>query len=279
MTRLRRKRRLNRLDRPRLIGKPAFLILFAIIPLWAQTVHFAVIGDRTGEHAAGVYEKVWNAVAAEKPAFVLSVGDTIEGGRDAAADAEWREVLRGLPSLPFYLAPGNHDVWSAMSADLYRKYSKRDLRYSFDAGSAHFTVLDNSRSDAMPDAEMAFLEEDLKAHSAQPVKFVVSHRPSWLIPAVLGDRSFPLQRLAKKYGVQYVIAGHLHEMLHAEVDGVHYVSMASAGGHLRASEKYEDGWFFGYAVVDAGKSGVKFTIHELNGRTTDLALWGKAGLK
>jgi len=261
------------------VRSAALLVFAAGLSLSGQTLHFALIGDRTGEHVPGIYEQVWKNVAAENPAFVLSVGDTIEGEHDATAESEWQQVLKGLPGLPLYLTPGNHDIWSPLSETLYRRYSKHDLHYSFDAGPAHFTILDNSRSDALPAAEMTFLEEDLKAHGAQPVKFVISHRPSWLINATLGDASFPLHQLAKKYGVRYVIAGHLHEMLHSELGGVHYVSMASAGGHLRATRKYEDGWFFGYATVDVTSSGAIFKIHELNGRTTTLEDWGKSGLK
>ena len=72
-------------------------------------------------------------------------------------------------------------------------------------------------------------------------------------------------------------------MLHAEMEGVDYISMVSAGGHLRASGKYEDGWFFGYAVVDVTPKGVQFRIHELGapygqGRSSELKEWGKAGL-
>ena len=89
--------------------------------------------------------------------------------------------------------------------------------------------------------------------------------------------------MAKKYGVQYLIAGHVHEMLHIDLEGVTYLSMASAGGHLRASKKYEDGWFFGHAVVDVRGSTVNFQIEELKaphgyGRVTELKDWGNAGL-
>lgn len=262
--------------------RKSWRLLIAAFLAWslpAQTLRFALIGDRTGEHAPGVYERVWKAIAAEKPDFVLSVGDTIEGEHDATAESEWQEVLKRLPALPLYLTPGNHDIWSPFSEELYRKYAKHDLHYGFDAGPAHFTILDNSRSDALSTSELAFLEADLKMHERQPVKFVIMHRPAWLLPAMLGDTSFPLHRIAKKYGVQYVIAGHLHEMLHAEMDGVHYISMASAGGHLRATGKYEDGWFFGYAIVEVTPSGAAFTIHELNGRTTTLGNWGKSGLR
>jgi hypothetical protein len=130
---------------------------------------------------------------------------------------------------------------------------------------------------------LTFLEEDLKDHKDQRLKFIVSHRPSWLLKVMLNDPGFALQRIAKKYGARYVIAGHVHEMLHAELEGIDYISMPSAGGHLRASGRYEDGWFFGYAVVDVGPKDAAFQIHELGapygqGRLTTLEDWGKAGL-
>ena len=248
--------------------------------------HFAIIGDRTGEHIPGVYEQVWKDAAADKPAFVLTPGDTIEGLRDDTAATEWQQVqetLKPWAALPLYLTPGNHDIWSDASEKLFRQYAKHPSHYSFDYGSAHFTVLDNSRSDFLSPTEMAFLEEDLKAHQSQKWKFIVSHRPSWIVNALFGDPAFPLQQLAKKYGVQFVISGHIHQMFHAEIDGVTYLSMESAGGHLRASGKYEDGWFFGYSEVDVSPKGVDFKIHELGpplgeGRTTTLADWGKSGL-
>ncbi len=55
---------------------------------------FAILGDRTGEAQPGVYEQVWKDVAAGNPAFIVSVGDTIEGMNDRSAEAEWRQVSR-----------------------------------------------------------------------------------------------------------------------------------------------------------------------------------------
>ncbi|MDQ6707123.1 MAG: hypothetical protein M3Z85_14255, partial [Acidobacteriota bacterium] len=87
-----------------------------------------------------------------------------------------------------------------------------------------------------------------------------------------------------KYGVQYVIAGHVHEMLQARLQGVTYLSMPSAGGHLRASKKYEDGWFFGYTVANVRGNEVSLDIRELQppfgeGRVTTPLDWGKIGLQ
>ena len=270
----------------------AILVAAALLAGWlvcapADEFRFAIVGDRTGEPLAGVYEQVWNEMAAEHPAFVIGVGDTIQGGDDAQAATEWREVERILDpyrKIPLYLAPGNHDIWSAASEQLYREHAAHPLHYGIDYGPAHFTILDNSRSDELPAGELAFLESDLKAHAAQPLRFVVMHRPSWLIPVALRNPDFALHQLARKYGVQYVIAGHIHEMLRLELEGVTYVSMLSSGGHLRESAEYERGWLFGHALVTVKNKGVAaFEIHEANvpngrGRTTSLSDWGMLGL-
>src|SRR5579872_5524311 len=94
------------------------LVLSAAL-LWAAAAqnrpdgfHFILLGDRTGEAQPGVWEQVWKQAAAEKPAFLVGAGDTIEGGNDATADAEWREaklILAPYAAIPLYLAPGNHD--------------------------------------------------------------------------------------------------------------------------------------------------------------------------
>jgi UDP-2,3-diacylglucosamine pyrophosphatase LpxH len=247
---------------------------------------FIIIGDRTGGTQPGVYEQVWQEAAAEHPAFVVSVGDTIEGLNDATAEAQWsavEQILTPYRPYPLYFAPGNHDIWSERSGRLFRKFARHEPHYSFDYGQAHFTILDNSRSDEFSADELTFLEKDLRAHVAQPVKFIVSHQPSWLIHVVFANETFAVHQLAKKYGVQYVIAGHVHQMLHVELDGVTYASMASSGGRLRASRKYEDGWFFGYTRVEVKGKNVSLHVKELKpphggGRVTRLEDWGVAGL-
>jgi Icc protein len=280
---------------------------FAILPLalgvwllggWAaaqrtgaqnDSFQFVILGDRTGETQPGVYERVWQEAAAENPAFVVSVGDSIQGLDDATAEAEWRQfqqILAPYRRFPLYLAAGNHDIWSARSASLFQRNAAhpppRLAHYSFDYSQAHFTILDNSRSDSLAPEELQFLQDDLEAHKDQPVKFIVSHRPSWLVNAMFQNPRFRLQQLAKQYGVQYVIAGHLHQMLDVDLEGVTYISMASAGGHLRGTEQYRDGWFFGHALVGVHSQAVDFHIKELKspqgqGRVTELKDWRRAG--
>jgi len=251
-----------------------------------QEFHFVVLGDRTGGAIPGVYEEALREADLDRPDFIMSVGDTIEGGNDRTLTAEWQQIRRILAPYRRYrlfLLPGNHDVWSTASADAFKKYAMRPLHYSFDYQQAHFTMLDNSRSDNMPSDELAFLEKDLQAHIRQRVKFIFSHRPSWILQVVLGNPDFAIHRLAKRYGVQYVIAGHLHEMLHFELDGVTYISIASSGGHLRASKRYEDGWFFQRTFVTVKDDSADFRIKELGppfgqSRITRLEDWGAVGL-
>lgn len=278
------------MNRPRRALVFGGLLPTLLLCAWGATApdsfRFAILGDRTGEAQNGVYEQVWEEVAAESPAFVAGVGDTIQGMNDAGAEAEWREarrILQRYRRIPLYLAPGNHDIWSTASERLFEKHTAHPPHYSFDYGRAHFTILDNSRSEELPAQELVFLEADLKAHAGQPVKIIVMHRPSWLVDVALRNPDFALHQLARRYGVQYVVAGHVHQLLRFELEGVTYVSMPSSGGQLRLSGLYKDGWFFGHALVEVHADSIEFQIKEAGpprgqGRVTKLTDWGMAGL-
>lgn len=271
----------------------ALISVFLAVGAWAayrvtgdDAFRFAIIGDRTGEAVPGVWEQVWRETDADHPEFVITVGDTIQGGNDATVDREWQDAIRMLAPYRKYrifFTPGNHDVWSSDSAEAFTKYTKHPLRYSFDYKQAHFTVLDNSRSDSLSAEELAFLRNDLKAHLKQPLKFVFSHRPSWILQVVLSNPNFELHQLAKGYGVQYVIAGHIHQMLHFQLQGITYLSMASSGGHLRDGKEYQKGWFFAHTMVTVRGTSAQFEIKEVGpphgeSRVTTPADWGAAGL-
>jgi 3',5'-cyclic AMP phosphodiesterase CpdA len=273
--------------RPALFLALLALLTLALLSTPTSDFRFVILGDRTGETVPGVYPQIWRELSQEHPAFVVTVGDTIQGAVDARAPAEWREVDRILApyrAIPLYLTPGNHDIWSPASERLYCRHAAHPPHYSFDYGPAHFTILDNSRTDDLPAAELSFLESDLEAHAPAPLKFVFMHRPSWLFSVALRSPGFPLHRLARRYGVRYVIAGHIHQMLRFDLEGITYLSMPSAGGHLRASRLYTDGWFFAHSLVTVTANAVSsFEIHEARppngqGRVTSLVDWGMLGL-
>lgn len=247
---------------------------------------FAILGDRTGEALPGVYQQSWRETDADHPAFVITVGDSIQGGKDSDAETEWREVQRLLAPYRKYrlfLVPGNHDVWSPTSARLYERYARHPLHYSFNYKQAHFTVLNNSETDSLSPEEIEYLKRDLQENAHQPLKFVFFHRPSWLLQALLKNPTFQLHQIALQYGVQYVVCGHLHEMLRFEVGPVTYLSMASSGGHLREPKTYEAGWFFQHTLVTVHGNSAEFAIKELKppfgqGRVSNLKDWGTSFL-
>jgi Icc protein len=259
-----------------------FLLFLALAAAaFAADPRFVILGDRTGGATPGVFEQILKEAGAEHPDFMVTVGDIIEGGNSETAESQWQlinQMLKPYAKYPIYLTPGNHDIFSAITERLFREHSGHPPHYSFDRGPIHFTVLDNSRSDALADTEIAFLEKDLREHAAAPVKFVLMHRPSWLFPVTLKQVEYPLHRLAQKYGVKYVIAGHVHQLMHAEFEGVTYLAIPSSGGHLRATGQYEDGWFYGHALVELTGKEARIEIREAKaphgeGRVSKPADW------
>lgn len=232
----------------------------------------AILGDRTGNAVPGIYEQVCKEIAAHHPDLILNVGDTIEGLNDDDARLEWRAVRavwKDFGDTPFYLVPGNHDIWSAESARIWQVVSGHPPQYSFDFRNAHITVLDNSRAEGLGADQLAFLESDLAAHTAQSPKLVFFHRPFWLLPVKFQNGNFPLHRLARKYGVEFVVSGHVHEFDRSQFDGVEYIMVGSSGGSLTHGKGAPvgssglDGLYFGYAWMHVEDGAGKLEFRRL----------------
>src|SRR5713226_5177640 len=247
---------------------------------------FSILGDRTGAAQPQVYGRVWREVDLLHPDFVINVGDTIEGGNDAGAEAEWR-ALRPLwdryKQYPLYFTPGNHDIWSDVSRRIYEKESGHPAFYSFNYQDSHFTVLDNSQTENLGDQQMEFLARDLEQNKDRNPKFILFHKPFWLIPVKFQSGEFPLHKLARKYGVRYVISGHGHQFVRAVQDGIVYLEVGSSGGHLRGKE-FSQGWFYHHVYARVNGSRIEMTVKEIDGplgkgRMFKAEDWGGSGPK
>src|SRR5205823_10611161 len=77
----------------------------------ANDFAFAIVGDRAGGAQPRVYERIWHEIDQHRPNFAITAGDTIEGGNDATAESEWRQLrpIWSKHSYPVYFTPGNHD--------------------------------------------------------------------------------------------------------------------------------------------------------------------------
>jgi len=195
--------------------------------------------------------------------------DPIEGVRDEFAESQWRE-LRPLWSsyrFPFYFTPGNHDIWSERSLQIYKKETGRSNYYGFNFQNAHFIVLDNSRTLDLGDDQLKFLEEDLKANRDRTPKFIFFHKPYWIVFLKLQSGEFPLHQLAKKYGVNYIVSGHGHQFIRMTRDGIAYMAVGSSGAKLKG-EGFAQGWFYHHVSGVVKGNEVQLTVKELRGATS-----------
>ncbi len=234
----------------------------------AASFRFAIVGDRTGRAQPGIYEETWREVAASHPDFVITVGDAIEGLNSRTALSEWTSVRKNWPpGLRVYHTAGNHDIWDAASEALYVEETGRAPFYSFDFQGAHFTVLDNSRTEALSPEQLRFLESDLRSVRSPGPRFVFFHRPFWLLPLKLQAPELRLQTLARQYGVCCVISGHGHQFQSIQHEGVLYLEVGSSGATLAgagpAGIGYAEGWFYQYAWVTVADGKASFEIREL----------------
>jgi predicted phosphodiesterase len=210
-------------------------VLTAASAVNAETVRFAIIGDRTGDHQPGVYGEILREVERMQPDFVMTVGDQIEGYTDDTTqlNAEWIEYKQLIQTLtmPIYFTPGNHDILSDIQEQVFRDQIG-DPYYSFDENGYHFVVLDNGRwerGEQLPAAELNWLNQDLSKHTGARATLVFMHKPFWY-NGVAAGRPDTLHEIFKTYGVDAVFTGHFHEYFSGRYDGVMYTGIGSSGG-------------------------------------------------
>lgn len=281
----------DKFTRPAAATRRHFLHLAAAIPAFgaAETgFRFALIGDRTGTAAPQIYSRTWREVSLFGPDLAVSIGDTIEGGKDSTAAREWREmdeVWRRYRRVPTYNVPGNHDIWSPESKRLFEIEAGHPATHAFVHGGALFVILDNSLTDALPPGQLEYCERTLAQYRDLRPKFVFCHRPSWLLDVAVGNRNFGLHTLARKYAVDYVISGHGHQLVHLELDGVRYLEIGSSSGSiargLRLGQGFKEGWFYHWIWAQVRDGKVEMTVKEVSppGRVFRLNDWGPSGAK
>jgi predicted phosphodiesterase len=258
----------------------AFAILAGVAITSAVTepkndFRFSIMGDRTGGAQPEIYGRVWREVDMMHPDFVINVGDTIEGGRARPVEeiqaqwAELRPVWERYSHYPLYFTPGNHDIFSDTSEQMYERETKRKPYYSFNYQDAHFTVLDNSRTDSLSQDQLDFLDRDLTAHKDRKPKFIFFHKPFWIAPLKQGLSEFPLHQIAKKHGVEHVISGHGHVFVRIVRDGIAYMEVGSSGGQmtkaLEMGHGFKDGRFYHHVWVHVKGGKVRMSVKELDG--------------
>jgi 3',5'-cyclic AMP phosphodiesterase CpdA len=197
--------------------------------------HFVVLGD-SQFHEPAVFNRMIDDVHHLNPAFVVQVGDMIDGYADPAeVESQWlrfRNQIAPLGNVPFVPVPGNHDLYNAERRSdtalqaLYERHWGPTYR-AFDYRNARFLILNSDapgeERSIGPD-QWRWLVEQLTVHSAEHV-FVFMHRP----PSTL-ENADALHQLLRGHRVRYVFYGHHHHYHFLERDGIRYV-MTNAAAH------------------------------------------------
>lgn len=198
-------------------------------------VRFAIISDRAGGHVPGIHGQIATEIERLRPDFVMTVGDMIEGYVDDSARivSEWVEydsIIDPISS-EIHWVPGNHDIWSDMSEELYRRFVGEPY-YSFDHGGIHIVVLDVSRyesSSEISGEQLEWLIQDLENSRDASYTMIFHHKPLWE-QTVADGKPDTLHTIFQKYDVDAVFCGHYHDYFSSEYDGIMYTCIGSSGG-------------------------------------------------
>jgi protein-tyrosine phosphatase len=156
----------------------------------SENFQFAVLGDRGGGASPlGTYERAMEQLNLMQPAFVMSVGDFVEGytAVQSEMDEQWEEFEAIIQKLepPFFYVRGNHDInmpltrkaWSERRGPQYYHFLYKDVLFIvLDTEDAERPMPPNMEEDITtynrlkkedPQKAMAFIIEWMKTPEAQ----------------------------------------------------------------------------------------------------------------
>jgi serine/threonine-protein phosphatase CPPED1 len=205
--------------------------------------HFVVVSDRTGGHRSRIFSEAVEQINLLQPAFVISVGDLIEGyTKDAAKLAvEWKE-FQGYTSklqMPFFYVPGNHDVanpiqtkeWSERFGRRYYHFVYRDVLFlavASDDPAESNDKGENQKGKLSPE-QIDYFRGVLKENAGVRWTVVCVHKPLWSQDNLASNGWLDLEKLLE--GRNYtVFAGHIHRYQKFVRQGMNYYQLATTGG-------------------------------------------------
>jgi len=204
----------------------------------ADAFHFVVVSDRTGGHRARVFSQAMQQINLLQPAFVLTVGDLIEGySKDPTALAtEWKELQGYVQKLqmPFFYVAGNHDVSNPLGAKEWESRFGRSY-YHFVYRDVLFLLLSTddpnleAAKGSMSKEQVAYVEKVLKENPHVRWTIISLHKPIWAGKNV--EKSGWLEIEKALTGRSYtVFAGHVHSYQKYVRNGMNYYQLATTGG-------------------------------------------------
>ncbi|MEA3208230.1 MAG: hypothetical protein QOE70_1287 [Chthoniobacter sp.] len=232
---------------------------------------FAVMGDCRATLPTTPLPRVFHDIVRDmallRPAFVLFAGDAIYGygqTRQYLLNEYDRFRAAVAPAgIPFFNAPGNHEMQSEPTAVEALKAAGQALYGSFDIGRYHFIALNTDEvnlEQRVTGPQFEWLKADLELNKGAAGIFVWMHRPmdSWFRDDFNPDDRDALRGLFKKYPVKAVFAAHDHYFDTGEHDGIRYFTSGGAGAPVYAEPP--KGGFAHYILVSVSPEAIAYTV-------------------
>ena len=205
-----------------------------------DTFHFIVVSDRTGGHRPRIFSQAVEQINLMQPAFVVSVGDLIEGySKDPAMlAAQWKEFQGYTAKLkmPFFYVPGNHDVSNPVQADMWKeRFGKRYYHFLYKDVLFLAVNSDDPHEDKegrISKEQIEYFQKVLADNPKVRWIFVCLHKPIWTQDNL--DKTGWLDIENALAGRNYtVFAGHIHHYQKFVRQGMNYYQLATTGGGSR----------------------------------------------
>ncbi|MCR2818805.1 PQQ-binding-like beta-propeller repeat protein [Microbacterium sp. zg.Y1090] len=184
--------------------------------------------------------RVFAAVAAEDPQFVLHCGDITDFGDDSGFEAYRASIPAALWDRIRH-TPGNHEIrWDVTARERFRRWFG-PTSYSFDVGGVHFLALDPTQLLQEPGLfgdDLETIRRDLEGAGAMP-SIMFLHYPLSGRNHYVNDAD-ALLRTIEPYPVRGIFAGHIHRNEVDRFNGltqVAAINTRSGPFYLRVTER------------------------------------------
>lgn len=242
--------------------------------------HFIVIGDRTGAgpESWAIFDHGLRKAISEKPAFIIFIGDIIQGGSSVPLQTQWQEAKERLDSLdiPFFMVPGNHDIFSPQSASYWKDVIGATW-FSFNFNDYHFLFLSTEERAGTGKAgfgedQLAFIQNDLMRLEPGASVIIFLHQPVWLYDEQLKEEWKMINAWVGEHSMT-AIAGHFHVLAEKKKQNRRLLMVGPTGGRMRMGYNPELGLMHHLTKVACMPDSLSITFLESNREyPEDLAL-------